>query len=548
MGIWIAGTWMHGLQYSTVHGHRLATHQMMLSASKCIRRKNGVSSSSRSLLFVRSCRPTMASAATRSCAKLVQTLGSSSASSEQKRTAAAELLALPMTPQTWVLAIGAIPALVQMLTQQPAEAAAGRELTMRVLHHISSHVHVDKGAVRTASGDDIAALVPLLLRLSSREDVCGMVALTLASLALNPDNQRQIMEAGAIAPLVQLLKSSTLTVHVPAAMTLAQLSADSTPSSSRAEIVAAGAVAPLVHLLKSSSEIVQYHALMALRPLCDVEHAAVVARAGAIPSLIGLLASPSTEIQADALRALGILARNSDLIGPISAAGAIPLMTQLLSSTAVLVQQQAAVALANIVAGRDTHSAALAAGAIAPLVRMLKPDSSRAASAAALALANLAMDDAEGQAAIIAAGALGPLARMLKAAGTAPLFAAMAMRHLAGSADNVALIISVGAVPLLVKLLPSAASALAQEQASMALSALAAHDSAHSALIEADCILPLLRLPMGSCSGASGKAIACALEVFMHLTAAPSSLSPPAPSPPWCRCSAPNLLWCKGRL
>ena len=101
----------------------------------------------------------MAADAARSCTKLVQTLRSSSASLEQKRAAAAELLALPMTPQTWILAVGAIPALVEMTTQPIGEA----ELALvRVLKRISTYQHEHMGAVRTASGGVIASLVPLI--------------------------------------------------------------------------------------------------------------------------------------------------------------------------------------------------------------------------------------------------------------------------------------------------------------------------------------------------------------------------------------------------
>ena len=147
----------------------------------------------------------MASDATRSCAELVQTLGSSSSSSEQQRTAAAELLALPMSPQTWITAVEAVPALVKLLTQ-PAGTRATRELAMLALRHISGYAHQDTSTVRTASGGIVTAFVQLIQH--SREDVAAMAAMTLANLVFNSDNQRQAMEAGAIPALVHLIKSS----------------------------------------------------------------------------------------------------------------------------------------------------------------------------------------------------------------------------------------------------------------------------------------------------------------------------------------------------
>ena len=306
----------------------------------------------------------MSEGATHSCSDLLQTLSSSSSSSEQQRAAAAALLALPMTPLTWIIAVGAIPALVQMLAQ-PAVATAVQQRRMRVLRHISSHTNADKGAVQAASDSVIAALVPLLWH--SREDVVGMVTTTISSLAFNPDNQRWLLEAGAIAPLVQRLKSGSIMVSVPAAIALAYLSANATSACTPAEIIAAGAVAPLVQLLKSSSQMVQYPATMVLKALCyDVEHTDEVAAAGVIAPLVQLLASPSAEMKAEALQALGYLACNKDLIDPIVAAGAIPLITQLLTSTAAPVQKHAAAALTNLAYGRDIQLEILAVDAITP--------------------------------------------------------------------------------------------------------------------------------------------------------------------------------------
>ena len=297
----------------------------------------------------------MAAAATISCIELVQTLVSSSSSSEQQQAAAAALLTLPMTPQTWIIAVGAIPDLVQMLSQQPAGTTAVRQLPMRLLRRISSHTHANKGAVQAASDSVITALVPLLWH--SREDVVGLVTTTISILAFNPDNQRRVVEAGAIAPHVQRLKSGSIMVSVPAAIALTYLSANATSACTPAEIIAAGAVAPLVQMLNSSSQMVQYPAVMVLKALCyDVGHTDEMAAAGVIPPLVRLLASPSAEMQAEALQTLGYLARNKDLIDPIIAAGAIPLMTQLLTSTAVFIQQQAAVELANITANSLTQS------------------------------------------------------------------------------------------------------------------------------------------------------------------------------------------------
>ena len=286
----------------------------------------------------------------RSCAELVQALGSSSSSSEQQRAAATELLALPMTPDAWIVAVGGIPNIVQMLTQHPSG-----QLAMRLLRHISSYTHTVPRTTQVASDDVVAALVALLRH--SREDVCGEVTSTLLKLAFNKANKLRIVKAGAIAPLVQMLKPG-YTVQAPAVEFVAFLLANPTTPNTRAEIIAAGAVPPLVTFLGSSSPAEhKYPALRALSAVCrDAEHTVAVVHAGIIPSLVRLLASPSIEMQAEAMQALGSLACNADLIVPIAEAGAIPPIVKYLMNKVVQVQEHAAVVLANLAYGRECRS------------------------------------------------------------------------------------------------------------------------------------------------------------------------------------------------
>ena len=433
-----------------------------------------------------SCRTAKPAVAMRSCAELVQRLGSSRSSSE-KQQAVATLLALPMTPQTWVTAVGAFPALAQMLTQ-PAGSAAARQLAVQLLERITNYLPAGDSTVPTAPDGIITALV--LLMQHSQEDVCALTTKTLSSIALNADNQRQIQEAGAIAPLVQLLRSSSLLVHASAAMTLAHLLGASPDFVT--EIIAAGAIVPLVHLLHSSLQLVQFPAASSLKALCyDVRHQAAIAQAGAVPPLIRLLASDSEGVQAEALRALLYLARNDDIIDPIAAACAIPLLVRLLTSSAEKVQELAAATLANLSVMAATVPEMLAAGAVIPLLCLLNSSSAWATSSAARTLADLADDNIDGQARIVAAGGIVPLTLILKGTGPAQMYAATALGCLANNINNVASIINAGAAPLLVDML-STASMLAQGQALLALSALARHASAHDAFFAAGAITPLL--------------------------------------------------------
>ena len=143
-----------------------------------------------------------------SSAELVKRLQSSSSSSKQLQAAATALLALPMTPQTWITAVGAIPALVELLAHPDA---AVQLLAVQLLQRISNHPHDDESTVRTAPDGVVATLVTVMRQ--GREDVCEMATKALSSLSFNSDNRRQIQEAGAIAPLVHLLRSSSLVMH-----------------------------------------------------------------------------------------------------------------------------------------------------------------------------------------------------------------------------------------------------------------------------------------------------------------------------------------------
>lgn len=84
----------------------------------------------------------------------------------------------------------------------------------------------------------IPPLMPLLLRRDD-PDISHVAAVTLLHLAANASNSHKIMEAGAIAPLVRLLQSSSERMHLPAAQALAFLAEDrkmSAPPSSPLEL------------------------------------------------------------------------------------------------------------------------------------------------------------------------------------------------------------------------------------------------------------------------------------------------------------------------
>ena len=448
-----------------------------------------------------------------SCEALVRQLHTGSPS--KQRHAVVALLGMPMTPRNWLSALGAVPRLVQLLDS--ASTSAPQVMNVRhLLHHISGNY---EGAGDNAVPDGVIPrpLVPLL-----RHDealVCSVAATTLASLATTASNQHQIIEAGAIVPLIQLMKcSSEAVLHFPAVQALACLSHAS--HSARAKIVAAGAIPPLLPLLKSSAVQVQLPAVTLARILA-VDYTDQAAAAGAGPLLVQLLTSSSAGVQAEAAQALIILASNADTIAPAAvSAGAVPLLLGLLrtsGASAGKLQQLAVSTLFQLSLGAQGD--VIAAGAIEALVSLLKTDTESAALLnTVLALFALSSENEVGQDRLAGAGAIAPLVQVLQAASSdeelrthaVMLVSNLAVRH----AKEV---VKAGAVPLLVQRLTGGATD-AQEQAAYTLEIIAADFDTHAEILAAAPLLPLVYL----LSSSSEEAQDNAHRVLSHLSISPA--------------------------
>ena len=264
-----------------------------------------------------------------SCEALIQKLHSGSPSEQLEAVIA--LTALPLTPRNWLSAVGAVPRLVQLLS---TSTSAPRT---RALSHLLERIPypcLEGRNVEAAPAGIIPPLVTLLLR---HDDafVQHVAAMTLSSLASAAGNHDLIMDAGAIAPLAQLLKSDQECLHLPAARNFASLAENSI---ARTRIIAAGAIYPLLQLLDSITPVVRLSAAIAVRKLC-CNNAGPVSAAGGIPVLVQLLRSSSSssssssvdvDVQVEAVQALGNLACEVNFIVQLVAAGAVPLLVGLL--------------------------------------------------------------------------------------------------------------------------------------------------------------------------------------------------------------------------
>ena len=241
------------------------------------------------------------------CADLIQLLQRPSSSPSEQQEAAAALAALSMTPQVWSTAVGALPRLVALM-QHPDSTEDVREQAKRALHHVTDYACLPLGIqVQDASASDLVSLVRLLH--GDVGFVQSAVLFTLRTLALNSYNRSQIIQAGAIGRIVQLLKSKSQEVQLSAVGALSCLSRER--NNQALFLSAEGAVASLTRLLKSSSATVQCTAVATLSNIAtDADGAAAVGAAGTIPPLIHLLKSKSVFVQSEAAKALGNLGSN----------------------------------------------------------------------------------------------------------------------------------------------------------------------------------------------------------------------------------------------
>ena len=314
-----------------------------------------------------------------------------------------------------------------------------------------------------------------------------MAAMALATLAARAGNMRLLIEAGAVAPLIQLLKSNSDDLLYPSTQALAYLAVDA----GVARILAADALAPLLQLLASSStsESVQLRAARAVAAIAD-GNAGPVTAAGAIPLLAQLLTSSSEGMQREALRALYFLT-NANVKAPVVSADTISLLAGVLQTSGPAdVRCVAAQLLGHLVAGSSAQSDAIAAWAIKPLVSLLQSGTEKLQYAALAVLVTLSEGNNEAnQAKIVAAGAIDPIVRILKAAGSEQSREAAAMMLATIVRQYSKPIAKAGAIPLLVKCLTDN-SLKTQEVAAYALGAIAINSDNHAAIFAAAPLLP----------------------------------------------------------
>nr|GEW22122.1 hypothetical protein [Tanacetum cinerariifolium] len=281
-------------------------------------------------------------------------------------------------------------------------------------------------------------------------------AFTLGLLAIKPEHQQLIVDAGALPHLVALLKRHRDGQNSRAVNGVIRRAADAITnlahenSSIKTRVRVEGGIPPLVELLEFTDAKVQRAAAGALRTLAfkNDENKTQIVDCNALPTLILMLRSEDAAIHYEAVGVIGNLVHSSPNIKKeVLNAGALQPVIELLSSSCSESQREAALLLGQFAAAdTDCKVHIVQRGAVGPLIEMLQSPDAQLREMSAFALGRLAQDT-HNQAGIAHGGGIPPLLKLLDSRnGSLQHNAAFALYGLADNEDNVADLIRVGGV------------------------------------------------------------------------------------------------------
>ncbi|KAJ0620977.1 putative chromatin remodeling & transcription regulator BTB-POZ family [Helianthus annuus] len=363
---------------------------------------------------------------------------------------------------------------VQILDSTFSSLESDRAVVKRSIH-ILSELAKNDGEFCTVLNEDIVNLivesgaVPALVRHLEAPDWKEVVeprpyehevekgsAFTLGLLAIKPEHQQLIVDAGALPRLVALLKRHRDGENSRAVNGVIRRAADAITnlahenSSIKTRVRVEGGIPPLVELLEFIDAKVQRAAAGALRTLAfkNDENKTQIVDYNALPTLILMLRSEDAAIHYEAVGVIGNLVHSSPNIKKeVLLAGALQPVIELLSSSCSESQREAALLLGQFAAAdTDCKVHIVQRGAVGPLVEMLQSPDAQLREMSAFALGRLAQDT-HNQAGIAHGGGIPPLLKLLDSRnGSLQHNAAFALYGLADNEDNVADLIRVGGV------------------------------------------------------------------------------------------------------
>ncbi|XP_047333820.1 ARM REPEAT PROTEIN INTERACTING WITH ABF2 [Impatiens glandulifera] len=281
-------------------------------------------------------------------------------------------------------------------------------------------------------------------------------AFTLGLLAVKPEHQRLIVDAGALPHLVNLLKRHKDGQNSRAVVGVMRRAADAITnlahenSCIKTRVRTEGGIPPLVELLEYVDLKVQRAAAGTLRTLAfkNDENKNQIVECNALPTLVLMLRSEDPTIHYEAVGVIGNLVHSSPSIKKeVLLAGALQPVIGLLSSCCTESQREAALLLGQFAAtDSDCKVHIVQRGAVPPLIEMLQSSDTQLKEMAAFALGRLAQDN-HNQAGIAHNGGIAPLLKLLDSKnGSLQHNAAFALYGLADNEDNVADLVKIGGV------------------------------------------------------------------------------------------------------
>ncbi|KAF3336904.1 ARM REPEAT PROTEIN INTERACTING WITH ABF2-like protein [Carex littledalei] len=281
-------------------------------------------------------------------------------------------------------------------------------------------------------------------------------AFALGLLAVKPEHQQLIVDAGALPLLVDLLLRNRKSGNCRAVNSVIRRAADAITnlahenSNIKTAVRMEGGIPPLVELLESADLKVQRAAAGALRTLAfkNDENKTLIVECNALPTLILMLRSDDAAIHYEAVGVIGNLVHSSPNIKKeVLVAGALQPVIGLLSSCCTESQREAALLLGQFAsADSDCKVHIVQRGAVRPLVEMLHSSDVQLREMSAFALGRLAQDP-HNQAGIAYNGGLVPLLKLLDSKnGSLQHNAAFALYGIADNEDNVSDFVKVGGV------------------------------------------------------------------------------------------------------
>uniref|UniRef100_A0A0D6QYQ3 BTB domain-containing protein n=1 Tax=Araucaria cunninghamii TaxID=56994 RepID=A0A0D6QYQ3_ARACU len=281
-------------------------------------------------------------------------------------------------------------------------------------------------------------------------------AFALGLLAVKPEHQRLIADAGALTGLVSLLKRHGNSSNARIVNGVLRRAADAITNLAhengtiKTYVRTEGGIPPLVDLLESNDTKVQRAAAGALRTLAfkNEPNKNQIVECNALPTLILMLRSEDVGIHYEAVGVIGNLVHSSTNIKKeVLLAGALQPVIGLLSSRCHESQREAALLLGQF-ATTDPECKVhiVQRGAVRPLTNMLQMPDPQLKEMAAFALGRLAQNS-HNQAGIVHDGGLIPLLDLLDSKnGSLQHNAAFALYGLADNEDNVSDIVKEGGV------------------------------------------------------------------------------------------------------